>query len=53
MSEESKIIEKLFCVLTELHSRENSHNCVVSELMTANWYELCDYGIELFNKLKC
>lgn len=51
-SRESKIIEKLFRILTELDARESSCNCVVSELISKSWIELCDDAIELFEQLK-
>lgn len=51
-SKESKIIENLFRILTELDARESSCNCVISELINKNWGELCDDAIELLEQLK-
>lgn len=48
----SKMIEKLFIILTELDSRENSFNCVISELIGKSWDELCNDAIILFENLK-
>ena len=48
----SKMIEKLFIILTELDARENSFNCVISELIGKSWDELCNDAIILFENLK-
>ena len=51
-SRENEIIEKLFSILTELDARESTNNCVVSELISRDWIELCDDAIELLEQLK-
>lgn len=51
-TKESKTIDQLFRVLTELDARECSGNLVISEYETAGWKELCDIGIELLIQLK-
>jgi len=52
-SREGEIIEKLFRVVTEFDARECSFNSVMSEYHVTGWNELCDIGIELFQRLKC
>lgn len=49
---EGDIIETLHNVLTELDARECSNNCVVEDLIAVSWDDLCDKGIELFQRLK-
>lgn len=49
---ESKIIEQLFRVATELDARECSLNSVMQEYHGVGWKDLCDIGIELFKQLK-
>lgn len=46
------IIDTLYNVLTELDARECSNNCVVEDLIAVSWNDLCDKGIELFQRLK-
>lgn len=50
--EERKIIEQLFCVITELDARDCGSNSVISEYHNTSWNNLCDIGIELFKQLK-
>ena len=45
-------IDALFRVASELDAREFSNNCVVPELQTLSWNELCDQGIALLQELK-
>lgn len=45
-------INKLFEILTELHAREVSSNCVIRELSNKGWKELCDNAIELLEEIK-
>ncbi len=47
-----KILDELNLIIIELYAREVSNNCVVSELQSKGWIELCDRGIELFKQLK-
>lgn len=47
-----KILDELNLIIMELYARETSNNCIVSELQTKGWVELCDRGIELFKQLK-
>lgn len=49
--EDSKIIEQLFLVVTELDARECSNNCPTS-LRELSWRELCNMGIDLLEQLK-
>ena len=51
-SKESKIIEQLFRLVTELDARERSSNLVIQEYRGTGWKDLCDIGIELFEQLK-
>ena len=51
-TKESKIIDQLYRIVTELDARECSSNLVISEYETTGWKELCDIGIELFAQLK-
>lgn len=46
------IIEELFNVCTEFDARNVSNNCVVKQYLNTSWNDLCDIGIELFQKLK-
>lgn len=48
----SKIIEQLSRVITELDSRECSSNNAISEYRETDWDELCNIGAELFEHLK-
>ena len=45
-------INKVFEILTELHAREVSSNCVIRELQSKGWKELCDDAIELLKEIK-
>ena len=49
---ESKVIEQLFRVVTELDARDCGCNSIISEYHGTGWKELCDVGIELFEQLK-
>ena len=49
--EDSKIIEQLSLILTELDARECSNNCP-NPLSTVSWEQLCNMGIGLFEQLK-
>ena len=48
--EDSKIIEQLSLILTELDARECSNNCP-NPLSTVSWGQLCNMGIGLFERL--
>lgn len=50
MDEYQECIERLIKVITELDSRNYSGNC--GELVEKTWLELCDEGIDLFERLK-
>ena len=50
--ENEKMLDELNLIIIELYAREVSNNCVVSELQSKGWIELCDRGIELFKQLK-
>lgn len=50
--DESKIIEQLFDIVTELDARDCSSNSIISDLHGVSWDTLCDMGINLFNRLK-
>jgi hypothetical protein len=52
MLEKEVILDKLYNIVVELDARETSNNCVVDNLQQFSWDELCDKGIELFEKLK-
>ena len=45
-----KKLDELNLIIMELYARETSNNCIVSELQTKGWVELCDRGIELFKQ---
>jgi hypothetical protein len=47
-SKSQKIINELFAVVTEFNVRNTSYNKTVNK----TWDELCDMGIDLFQKLK-
>ena len=49
---ESEIIGLLNDILIELDARECSNNCIIPYLQDVPWVDLCDKGIELFEKLK-
>ena len=49
--EDSKIIEQLFLILTELDARDCSNNCPTC-LSTISWEQLCNMGIRSFEQLK-
>lgn len=50
MNEDQEYIDKLFKVIIELDSRNCSGNC--GELVEKTWVELCNEGIDLFERLK-
>jgi hypothetical protein len=45
-------INKVFEIMTELHAREVSGNCVIRNLHGKGWKELCDEAIELLKEIK-
>lgn len=45
-------INKVFEIMTELHAREVSGNCVIQSLQSKGWKELCDNAIELLKEIK-
>lgn len=47
-SKSQKIINELFAIVTEFNVRNTSYNKTVNK----TWDELCDMGIDLFQKLK-
>lgn len=51
IDDEERLV-KLYYITMELHARETSGNCVVSELVNKSWVELCNEGIRLFQELK-
>ena len=46
------IINKVFEILTELHAREVSSNCVIQHLQHKGWTELCNDAIELLKEIE-
>jgi len=52
MLEKEVILDKLYNIVVELEARETSNNCIIDNLQQFGWDELCDKGIELFEKLK-
>lgn len=47
----SEIVEQLYLIITELNSRESSGNCT-TRMGATGWEDLCDIGINLFERLK-
>lgn len=47
-SKSQKIINELFAIVTEFNVRNTSYNKTINK----TWDELCDMGIDLFQKLK-
>ena len=47
-----EIINKVFEILTELHAREVSGNCVIRSLQDKVWKELCNDAIELLKEIR-
>lgn len=47
-----KKINKVFDIMTELHAREVSGNCVIRNLQNKGWKELCDEAIEILKEIK-
>jgi hypothetical protein len=45
-------INKIFDIMTELHAREVSGNCVVRELQGKGWNDLCDMAILLIAEIR-
>lgn len=45
-------IIKLFDIMTELHAREVSGNCVVGNLQSKGWKELCDEAIKILKEIR-
>lgn len=45
-------INKIFDIMTELHAREVSGNCVVRELQSKGWNDLCDMVILLIAEIR-
>lgn len=45
-------INKVFDIMTELHAREVSGNCVVRELQDKGWNDLCDMAIQLIAEIR-
>lgn len=50
--ETEDIIGRLYDVILELDARESGGNCVFTGLQDKSWTELCEYGIELLEKIK-
>ena len=49
--DEKKIIEQLSHIIMELEAREDSSNSIIPEYHNISWQDLCDTGIELFERL--
>ena len=49
---DDEILEELDLVLHEIFARHHSNNCVNEKLLNFTWYGLCDYGKQLFERLK-
>lgn len=45
-------IETLFKIITELHARETTCNCVIKDLFDKSWDDLCDMGLKLLSEIK-
>lgn len=45
-------INKVFDIMTELHAREVSGNCVIRELQDKGWNDLCDMVIQLIAEIR-
>lgn len=45
-------INKVFHIMTELHAREVSGNCVIQELQDKGWNDLCDMVIQLIAEIR-
>lgn len=45
-------INKVFDIMTELHAREVSGNCVVRNLQDKGWNDLCDMAITLIAEIR-
>lgn len=45
-------INQIFEIMTELHAREVSSNCVIRSLQGKGWKELCDDAIELLKEIR-
>lgn len=50
--DDSKIIEQLFIIVTELDARDCSNNSIASCFHGISWETLCNMGINLFEQLK-
>ena len=50
--DDSKIIEQLFIIVTELDARDCSNNSIESCFRGISWETLCSMGINLFEQLK-
>lgn len=51
-TETEEKINRLFEILTELHAREVSSNCVIKSLQGKSWKELCDDAIKLLERIR-
>lgn len=51
-TETEEKINKIFEILTELHAREVSGNCVIRSLQDKGWEELCNDGINLLGEIR-
>lgn len=45
-------INQIFDIMTELHAREVSGNCVIRNLQNKGWKELCDEAIEILKEIR-
>ncbi len=45
-------INEVFEIMTELHAREVSGNCVIRNLQGKGWKELCNDAIELLKEIR-
>lgn len=45
-------LDDLYDIAVELDARERTSNCVIGDLISLSWDEVCDKGIEVFTELK-
>ena len=45
-------INKVFDIMTELHAREVSGNCVIGGLQDKGWNDLCDMAVVLLAEIR-
>lgn len=52
VTETEEKINQIFEIMTELHAREISSNCIIRELQGKGWKELCDDAIKLLKEIR-